>query len=116
MKTCKAGKFAERLACLYLFCKGYNIVARNQITGKGTGAGEVDIVARRGKTLVFIEVKKRQNGEKAAYAISEQQKARVRRGAEAFLNRHPELQNSDIRFDAVLVVFPFSFTHIKNAF
>ena len=55
MKTCKTGKFAERLACLYLFCKGYNIVARNQITGKGTGAGEVDIVARRGKTLVLLK-------------------------------------------------------------
>ena len=116
MKICKDGKYAERLACIYLFCKGYRIVARNNITGKGTGAGELDIIVRKGKTLVFVEVKKRQNDEKAAYAISANQKNRIRRGAEAFLNRRADLRNMDIRFDAVLVVFPFSIMHIKNAF
>lgn len=116
MKISNYGKFAERLACLYLICKGYAIVSRNLVTGKGTGAGEVDIIARKGNTLVFIEVKKRQDNEKAAYAVSDRQKTRIRRGAEAFLSRHGEWQHSDVRFDAILVVLPFSITHIKNAF
>lgn len=109
------GKYAEKLAVFYLFCKGYKIIARNQITGRGTSAGEIDIIASKGKFLVFIEVKKRQSLEKAAYAISAKQKKRIFRGAEAFLGKNPAYRSCDIRFDAVLIKFPFFIAHIQNA-
>mgnify|MGYP001018050732 CR=1 FL=1 len=74
MKANNDGKAAEFLARLYLRCKGYHIIAANVITGKGTNAGEIDIIARRRKLIIFAEVKKRRTIEKAAYAISARQK------------------------------------------
>ena len=66
MKANNDGKAAEFLARLYLRCKGYHIIAANVITGKGTNAGEIDIIARRRKLIIFAEVKKRRTIEKAA--------------------------------------------------
>lgn len=57
MKANNDGKAAEFLARLYLRCKGYHIIAANVITGKGTNAGEIDIIARRRKLIIFAEVK-----------------------------------------------------------
>ena len=51
----KAGRVAEMVAALYLRAKGYRIIARNL----QTPVGEIDIVARRGHLLVFVEVKYR---------------------------------------------------------
>lgn len=116
MNNYHSGHWAEFLARNLFRLKGYRIVAANYITGKGTLAGELDFVARKGKTLVFVEVKKRSSLENAAYAISEMQKIRIRKGAEAFLKKHPQFYAFDIRFDVVLVKLPFSFLHLKNAF
>lgn len=109
------GRLAEWIAMIYLLFKGYIPVAKNVVTGKGTHAGEVDLIVRSGKLLVFVEVKKRQSLEKAAYAISERQKQRIVRGAEAFLKKHKEYDSFDIRFDAVLVEFPWHIRHLANA-
>ena len=111
----KSGYAAECLARCFLRLKGYRILAKNYVTGRGTNAGELDIVARKGKTLVFIEVKKRRNLEEAAEAIFETQKQRISKGAEAFLKHHPNYQNHDVRFDAILVKLPFEIRHIENA-
>lgn len=116
MNNYHSGHWAEFLARNLFRLKGYRILASNYITGKGTNAGEVDFVARKGKTLVFVEVKKRSTLEKAAYALSELQKQRIRKGAEAFLKKHPQYCSHDIRFDAVLVKLPCSILHLKNAF
>ena len=114
MKANNDGKAAEFLARLYLRCKGYHIIAANVITGKGTNAGEIDIIARRRKLIIFAEVKKRRTIEKAAYAISARQKERIRRGAETFIARHPQYAGFQFRFDAVLIRFPFSVRHLEN--
>ena len=84
------GKMAEYIALIYLLFKGYWPIAKNYVTGRGTHAGEVDLIMRKGKMLVFVEVKERRSMEKAAYAISEKQKERIIRGAEAFLQKHKE--------------------------
>lgn len=115
MNNNNSGKLAEFLARMLMRCKGYRIICGNYVTGKGTHAGEIDFIARRGKTIAFVEVKKRQNLEKAAYAISEQQKRRIINGAQAFLTKHPQYAGYDMRFDAVLVKLPFSLKHIPNA-
>ena len=111
----KSGYAAEFLARCLLRLKGYRILAQNYVTGRGTHAGELDIVAQRGKMLIFVEVKKRRDLEEAAYAISEAQKQRISKGAEAFLKHHPKYQNHDIRFDAILVKLPLEIRHIKDA-
>ena len=111
----KSGYVAEFLARCLLRLKGYRILAKNYVTGRGTNAGELDIVALKGNTVIFIEVKKRRDLEEAAYAISENQKQRISRGAEAFLKHYLKYQNNDIRFDAILVKLPLEIRHIKNA-
>lgn len=115
MNNNKSGKFAEFLAGMLMRCKGYRIISCNYITGKGTHAGEIDLIVVKRKKIVFVEVKKRQNLEKAAYAVSEQQKKRIIKGAQAFLSKHPQYANHDIRFDAILVKLPLSIKHIPNA-
>ncbi len=116
MKNNLSGKLAELLALLYLLFRGYRYVAHNQKFGKGTHAGEVDIIVRRKRTLVFVEVKKRSSMERAAYAVSETQKQRIIRGAEAFLRKkHPKYDDYNIRFDAILIRFPFHLRHLENA-
>lgn len=110
------GKFAEFMALQYMRLKGYALVSCNYITGRGTGAGEVDLIIKNQNTLVFAEVKKRQNITDAAYAIQPKQQQRIRKGAEAFLAHHPEYRHFDIRFDAILIELPFKIKHIENAF
>lgn len=103
------------MALFYLLIHGYFFVGKNVVTGKGTHAGEVDLIVKKGRLLVFVEVKERQDLEKAAYAISERQKQRIIRGAEAFLKKHPKYDDYDIRFDAILVQFPYHVKHVLNA-
>lgn len=109
------GKFAEFLARFYMRLKGYKIVATNVKVGRGTTAGEVDFVALKGHTLVFVEVKKRQNLDVARYAILPQQQKRIVTAAKVFLQNNRQYQNYDVRFDAVLVKLPFTIEHIRNA-
>lgn len=115
MNNNHSGKLAEFMALLFLLCKGYLPVARNYATGRGTHAGEVDLIVRKGRQIVFVEVKKRRDLELAAYAITEKQKQRIIKGAEAFLKKHPRYDDCSARFDAVLVEFPFNIRHLPNA-
>src|SRR5574344_869723 len=109
MTNNQRGKIAEFIARTLLRIKGYKIIERNYMTGKGTHAGEVDIIACKHKVLVFVEVKKRLNLELAAYAISQHQKQRLINAANAFLKKHPSYNSYDVRFDAVLIKFPYHF-------
>ena len=59
-----SGKTAEFIALQYLRLKGYVLVARNYVTGRGTGAGEVDLIIKNQTDIVFVEVKKRKNLER----------------------------------------------------
>ena len=94
------GRRAEGWAALYLRLKGYAVLARGR---KAKGAGEIDIIAKKGKLVAFIEVKARARLEDAAAAIGPVQRSRLIRGAEAFLAAHPKLAACQLRFDAILV-------------
>lgn len=111
-----SGKRAEFIALQYLRLKGYHLVANNYVTGRGTGAGEVDIIVCNQTDLVFVEVKKRSSLNDAAYAIRPQQIQRIRRAAEAFLAKNPQYTNFNVRFDAILVQSFLQIRHIENAF
>lgn len=110
------GHKVERYVAFILFFKGYRLLSHNFKYYRGTGTGETDLILKKGKTLVFAEVKKRESFEKAAFAISPFSQKRLVKSAEIFLQSRPELQNYDIRFDAVLVNRFFFIRHILNAF
>jgi putative endonuclease len=95
----KLGVSAEGRAALLLAAKGYREVARRW----RSPVGEVDLVVRRGRTLVFVEVKARPRIDDAAWSVLTRQKRRIVAAAEAWLAAHPEHAGYDIRFDAVLV-------------
>ena len=111
----KVGHFAEKVALAWLMLRGYWPLCMNFMVGRGTGAGEVDLIVRRGKTLVFVEVKKRSTEEKGRYAIHPKNQARITRTSEVFLARHPKYKGFNIRYDAVFVSPKHFPKHLKNA-
>jgi len=56
------GSLGEKLGCRYLQEKGYKILATNYCNTTGRRLGEIDIIAQKGKELVFVEVKTRLGG------------------------------------------------------
>lgn len=98
------GIWAERLSVLALRLAGWSILARRHQGARGSGLGEIDIVARRGRSLAFIEVKARADHRTAAEAISTSQQQRLARAAAAYLAHRPHLAHLEVRFDAMLVL------------
>jgi putative endonuclease len=106
------GLSAESRAAAFLIAKGYRIVARRW----RSPVGEIDIVARRRRTLVFVEVKARERLDDAAEAVISRQQRRIIAAAEAWLAAHPDDIKGDIRFDVVLVAPKSIPRHIMAAF
>lgn len=92
------GLVAEYLTILIYKIKFYNIISHR----RKKYVGEIDIVACRGKQLVFIEVKARKNSLEENI-VSKSQQGRIRRAAELFLSHNARYSNYDIRFDLVFV-------------
>ena len=115
MTNKKTGKFGEFIARCFLRLKGYRILEKNYVTGRKTTAGEIDIIALKGKTLVFVEVKTRKKLTDALYALSFQQQQRVMRGALCYLKSHKKYARYGMRFDAVFFAPPLHIKHIANA-
>jgi putative endonuclease len=95
----RGGRRAERLAAFWLQLKGWKILGRRV----RTPVGEVDLVARRGRTVAFVEVKARATAEEAGWALDEWRLRRVAAAAEALASRYAR-QGDDIRLDAIFVV------------
>ena len=95
----KRGRGAETLAAMYLRLRGWRILARRaRVPG-----GEVDIVARRGRTLAFVEVKARATDEAAAFALDDWRLRRVVVAAERLAPRFMR-EGDDVRIDAIFIV------------
>ena len=106
----KRGRRGEALAAWYLRFKGWRILARRVKTARG----EVDLVARRGRTVAFVEVKWRARAEELALAIDPWRLRRVIAAAEALAPRFVRAGDAP-RID-VLLLAPRRFPrHIVNA-
>ena len=77
----RLGLSAETRAAALLLAKGFRIVARRW----RSPVGEVDLVVRRGRLLVFVEVKARGKLDDAAFSVTERQRRRIIAAAEAWL-------------------------------
>jgi len=96
------GKSGEDLACQELERRGYAIVAR-RYRRRG---GEIDIIARDGQTMVFVEVKARRSREfgAASEAVTARKRLTISRLALDYLMRE-HLTNCPCRFDVVSIHF-----------
>jgi putative endonuclease len=108
----KRGVAAECRAKGLLEAKEYRILAQRYKT-KG---GEIDLVARRGDHLAFVEVKGRKTHEEAAWAVLPRQQARIATAAAVFLGEHSELAHCSASFDVILVAPHEGCSHIEQAF
>ena len=114
IEVARLGKLGERRAEWFYRLRGYSIVDRNA----RTKAGEVDLVARRGSTLVIAEVKTRQTrtaGE-GHEAVNQRKRERLIRLGDLYAARYPTLQ---LRYDIVSLFWNgsrFELTHYEDAF
>ena len=106
------GLSAESRAAAFLIAKGYRIAARRF----KSPVGEIDIVARRRRSLVFVEVKARERLDDAAEAVTPRQRRRIIAAAEAWLARYPDDVTRAMRFDVVLVAPGRLPRHLPGAF
>jgi len=103
------GLIAESLAAIYLRCKFYRIIAKRY----KSPFGEVDIIAKNGNWLIFIEIKARKDTSLMDF-ISKRQQNRINMAAQFFLLKHPKYQNHHLRFDAIIMNKYFWPTHFKS--
>lgn len=93
------GATAETLACTHLKQQGMALIERNYRTRQG----EIDIIAKDGETLVFIEVRLRSHGDfgSAAQSINRRKQRRLISAAQHYLLSKGLTDTQPCRFDAV---------------
>jgi putative endonuclease len=94
------GRLAEHLAVVALLLRGYRILARRHLSA----AGEIDIVAVRGRRVTFVEVKQRASWDEADIAVRARQTARLHRSADQWVAERPYYREHERGFDSLLVV------------
>lgn len=93
------GRLGEARAARYLARRGYTILARNV----RAASGELDIVARRGEILAFVEVKSHRRRESGLLAMTPDKCRRLQAAAGAWLAGRPELAGLQCRFDLIIL-------------
>ena len=106
----KRGRRAEFWASLFLFFKGYRTLERRFRSKRG----EVDLICKRGNTIVFVEVKARKTVDDALHSIAYKQRKRIEAASEDWL-RLVGTKAKSHRFDMVAIVPRRIPTHIKDA-
>jgi putative endonuclease len=108
------GPRGERRAAWFYRLRGYRVLARNV----RLGAGEIDLVVQRWKTIAIVEVKTRQTdafGE-GYEAVDRRKRERLIRLGDRYAARHPEAQ---LRYDVVSLFWTgwrFRITYLPDAF
>ena len=109
------GLWAEKWAALYLRLKGYRILK----TRYKTPVGEIDLIAVKKKTLVFVEVKARAHIDDALHAVNMRAQRRIQKASGHFVIYHPEYTAYDMRFDVIAfakgIVGGYWPRHLDNA-
>lgn len=116
MNNVEKGRKGEDIAANYLRLHFYKILERNY----RCHAGEIDIIAKKGSCIAFVEVKYREDTSKGLprEAVTPYKQGRIRRTAEAYIASN-SIKDCDFRFDVIEIIggkFGKDIEHIKNAF
>jgi putative endonuclease len=106
-----AGRRAETAAALWLQLKGYRILDRRA----RMPACEIDLVARKGRMLVFVEVKARRTQDMALESVTPQLRKRLEQAANQWVSRRRGLQQHLWRFDIVMLAPGKLPRHMRDA-
>ncbi len=110
IKNYKFGIFAEEITVWFLRIKGYRILERRY----KTYLGEIDIIAKKSNTIIFVEVKARKEKFNIEEVLSKRQVERIKRAAEVFMIKNRKFQKYGWRFDFVEVRGFFGIKHLKG--
>lgn len=105
------GREGEAAAAMWLAAQGWQIVAERVKTPRG----EIDLIARKGALVAFVEVKWRARAAALADAIDERRLARVAAAAEAVAHKYAQ-DGDDLRIDVILLAPGTRPHHIENAY
>jgi len=94
------GRRAEAIAAWFLRLKFYRILARRY----RTPLGEIDLIAKRGRTIVFVEVKQRPSEVEGIDAVTARARRRIAKAALLWAAAHPDAARFDHRFDIVITL------------
>lgn len=106
------GHWAERVAVVWLMVHGYRILARRY----RAPFGEIDVIARRGRRLAFVEVKLRPTLHAAEWSLTPMQAERIGRAAEHFMRRHARYRDCEMGMDLIVVGRASLPRCLRNAF
>lgn len=106
----KRGLWAEYVAALYLFIKGYKILEHRY----KTPLGEIDLIVQKGKLLIAVEVKLRASTEAALGAITPKARQRIINTIKWYMSQNPHKHFDTIRMDMIAISL-FSIHHLDNA-
>jgi putative endonuclease len=96
----RRGRMSEIVGAATLMAKGYRVLARRC----RTPYGEIDLIATRGRKIIFVEVKRRATLPEAEAALSARQGGRIARAAVYWTQRNPRFRDYDTSIDALLIV------------
>lgn len=108
----RLGHFAETRAAWALRLKGWRILKRRY----RTPAGEIDLIAKRGKVVAFVEVKARSSREMALQSVAPKAQERIGKAARIFISQHPKAGFYTLRFDLIIVTGWRWPEHLADAF
>ncbi len=105
------GLLAEYYVIIIFFFMGYILIKRRF----KTKFGEIDLIFKRGRCIVVVEVKARSDASvQVEEVVGRRQFHRITNSLKIFLNKYEKYSNFDIRIDVVLVYKNFIIKHIKN--
>jgi putative endonuclease len=106
------GHISEYVAAALLLFKGYRIVAMRY----KTKSGEIDIIARKGDLIAFVEVKARRATMDSIFAVDPGTQRRIRNASLSWLARQKDAARLSLRYDIVAVRSWGRSTHFIDAF
>jgi len=109
-QTYQFGILAEKITMFFLRLKGYQILEWRY----KTKFGEIDIIAKKSRIIVAVEVKARKSKILSEEVLHSKQVERIKKAAEFFIAKNPKFQNYDLRLDFVEVGRFFTIKHNRN--
>lgn len=107
------GNKGEEISCNFLLRKGFEIVTRNYYSQHG----EIDIIAQKNNTIIFVEVKTRNKGFDTAFkSVSASKQKKMHNTAAHFLAKNTLYEDFFTRFDVIAVTTDGKIKHLPDAF